>query len=274
MVAVSAKSNSNTLIQTNKPQNQVFKLAPLPTAGSPATLAHPSQLQLNAPAQGNALGSFSFADVSIDDIRKGEVLCPGTESQAVKEMQKMLTEAGYPVEANGRFGPMTEGLLKDFQRDNAIAQTGKLGPTTLQALENPLRETAFGRSLAKTAKTEALNLGGYSSLGKCYTGVGQALEKVGVDVYGLSAYMAAEQLAEHAKFKEVKVSAAQLPKLPAGAVVVWDRSSNATERTWGGGYTHGHISVSDGKGHEMSDYIDSQRTEYYASNRFRVFLPK
>lgn len=223
---------------------------------------------------GQALSQFSFADTDLDDVRKGAVLDLGAQCKAIEQMQTLLTEAGYPVQSNGKFGPMTQGLLIQFQKDNDIQVTGKLGPTTLSYLENPLRETGFGRTIAQNAYHEAMNLGGYSSLGLCYTGVGLALEKSGVEVTGLSAYMAAEQLKNHPSFREVKVTASQLPKLPAGAVVVWDRSPNQNEWTWGRGYQHGHISISDGKGHEISDYIDTQRTSYYASNTFWVYLPK
>lgn len=223
---------------------------------------------------GRAKTSIGLTEVSIEGIRAGEAIGLGAEGPAVEHLQQLLTAAGYPVQITGRFGPTTEGLVKDFQADQGLQVNGKLGPMTLSYLENPLRETTFGRQLAQAGREEALSLGGYTSLGKCYTGAGLALEDVGVMVTGLSAYMAAEQLAEHPRFREVKLAPDQLPKLPAGAVVVWDRSDSPALRNRGGGWTHGHISIADGKGHEMSDYIDTQRTDYYASNRYRVFLPK
>ena len=54
-----------------------------------------------------------------------------------------------------------------------------------------------------------------------------------------------------------------LPKLPPGAVVVWNK---------GPGHPHGHISISLGGGREASDKIRKQITNYGTS--VRVFLPK
>lgn len=265
-----------------KPADQGRAALPVKPQTEPASAA---QTQVRVPAQGQALTSLTLDSAAklndslkptpptLAEIKAGKVIALGAEGPAVEQLQALLTKAGHPVQVNGCFGPMTEALLKDFQRENNIQVNGQLGPTTLKALENPLRETPLGRRLANVGKNQALNLGGYNSLGLCYTGVGISLEKVGVRVTGLSAYMAASQLERNPRFREVKVQASQLPKLPAGAVVVWERSGNPSLRRQGGGFTHGHISISDGKGREMSDYIDTQRTSYYASNRFRVFLP-
>lgn len=273
MVAIKAFSSENMVknqILSKNQQKQAFV--------HPASLfPDPAQVSLDQTRfsqHGQALSQFSFADTDLEDVRKGAVLDLGAECKAIEQMQTLLTEAGYPVQSNGKFGPMTQRLLIQFQKDNQIQATGKLGPTTLRFLENPLRETDFGRNISKKGYHEAMSLGGYSSLGLCYTGVGLALEKAGVEVTGFSAYMAAEQLEKHPDFREIKIKASQLPQLPAGAVVVWDRSPNSDEWRLGRGYAHGHISIADGKGHEMSDYIDQQRTSYYASNSFRVFLPK
>ncbi|NMA26339.1 MAG: hypothetical protein GX934_01075 [Burkholderiales bacterium] len=74
--------------------------------------------------------------------------------------------------------------------------------------------------------------------------------------------MAADQLAQSDKLREVQVNPQDLPKLPAGAVVVWDR---------GNGHEHGHISICDGKGGEYSDVYRQQTTNY--GTQCRVFLP-
>ncbi len=282
---VSNQSFSFVKMPDNTSKMFVTPLIPKPSQGPSRTpppqtnvLLKPIADQINTPVlpQGQAISAFDFdrpESPTLDEIKTGSVIKKGAEGDAVKQLQTLLTQAGYPVQVNGRFGSTTESLLKNFQRDNQIQVNGQLGPTTLKALENPLRETALGRKLATAGQSQALNLGGYNSLGKCYTGVGIALEQVGVHVTGLSAYMAADQLENNPRFREVKVNPSQLPKLPAGSVIVWDRSSNPSLRHQGGGFTHGHISISDGKGREMSDYIDTQRTSYYASNRYRVFLP-
>ncbi len=118
--------------------------------------------------------------------------------------------------------------------------------------------TDFGTSLAKDAEKNANGPGGY-----CFKWVAQALRRHGVSTSGASAYMAADQLAKNPKFKEVQVQPADLKKLPAGAVVVWNK---------GQGHEHGHISIALGDGREASDKIRNQITNYGTSAR--VFLPK
>ncbi|MBS2033712.1 hypothetical protein JST97_01940 [bacterium] len=121
--------------------------------------------------------------------------------------------------------------------------------------------TATGSKLAEIARAEASN--GDSSGGLCYRDVGRDLAKIGINVSGASAYMAADQLAKNPKVKEMKVSQSDLPKLPAGAIVVWDR---------GAGHEHGHISIATGDGKEASDLMRNQITNYGTS--FRVFMPQ
>ena len=120
--------------------------------------------------------------------------------------------------------------------------------------------TETGRKLAAEAQKEATN--GDSQGGWCFRDAGRALAKVGINTSGASAYMAADQLAKNPKVKEIKVSQADLPKLPPGAIVVWDK---------GPGHEHGHISIALGNGKEASDLVRNQITNYGTS--FRVFMP-
>ncbi len=118
---------------------------------------------------------------------------------------------------------------------------------------------AWGAKLAQDASKHATGSGGL-----CFRYVRQALERAGVKgVGGASAYMAGDQLAKNPKFREIKVAEKDLKKLPAGAVVVWDR---------GNGHQHGHISIALGNGQEASDIKKPQTVGY--GTKFRVFLPK
>lgn len=121
--------------------------------------------------------------------------------------------------------------------------------------------TASGKEMAKSAEAEATKRG---TVGRCYAGVADALAKKGVNLTGASAYMAADQLANNPKFKEVKMSADQLPSLPAGAVVVWGKT---------GASPHGHISVALGDGREASDHVAPQMTSLRSAKNCRVFMP-
>ena len=121
--------------------------------------------------------------------------------------------------------------------------------------------TATGTKLAQIARAEATN--GDSQGGLCYRDVSRSLSKIGISATGASAYMAADQLAKNPKVKEMKVAQSDLPKLPAGAIVVWNK---------GAGHEHGHISISTGDGKEASDLMRNQITNYGTS--FRVFMPQ
>lgn len=121
--------------------------------------------------------------------------------------------------------------------------------------------SATGNQLAQAASGIASSR---NTTGRCYAGVADALAKVGVNVSGASAYMAADQLAKSGKFKEIKVSPDQLKSLPAGAVVVWGKTNVSP---------HGHISVSLGDGREASDHIQNQMTSLRGHTNCRVFVP-
>lgn len=130
-----------------------------------------------------------------------------------------------------------------------------------QANAQQMQGTAAGKEMAQAAEAEATRRG---TVGRCYAGVADALEKKGVNLTGASAYMAADQLANNPKFKEVKMSADQLPSLPAGAVVVWGKTDASP---------HGHISVALGDGREASDHVAKQMTSLRGATNCRVFLP-
>lgn len=121
--------------------------------------------------------------------------------------------------------------------------------------------TATGTKLAQIARAEATD--GDSKGGLCFRDVARSLRKIGIETSGASAYMAADQLAKNPKVKEMKVAQSDLPKLPAGAIVVWNR---------GPGHEHGHISIATGDGKEASDLMRNQITNYGTS--FRVFMPQ
>lgn len=136
---------------------------------------------------------------------------------------------------------------------------GSLLGTEGSATAGSLRPSQTGQEMATAAARHARGRGG-----RCFRYVADVLDRFGVVLKGRSAWMAAGQLARHAKMAEVKgLSTGELPKLPAGAVVVWNR---------GNGHLHGHISVSLGDGREASDVIRPQSTDYGTS--FRVFVPR
>lgn len=117
------------------------------------------------------------------------------------------------------------------------------------------------RRLAELAKDEIRRNPGNGRW--CFNRVANSLDKLGIVLKGLSAKMAADQLARHPKVREVNVPARDLPRLPAGAIVVWDGRNE--------GHGHGHISIADGNGTELSDVKRKQITNY--GSKHRVFIP-
>lgn len=67
-------------------------------------------------------------------ISSGDILETGDQGAAVRDVQRRLNRLGYPLSADGGFGPYTESRVRDFQRDHNVAPTGKVGRTTLMSL--------------------------------------------------------------------------------------------------------------------------------------------
>jgi len=120
------------------------------------------------------------------------------------------------------------------------------------------RSSPTGDAIADFAEKYATGNGG-----QCYAYVADALDRAGIRLSGMSAYMAANQLARHPKVREIRgIRSNGLTSLPKGTIVVWNR---------GEGHCNGHISISLGNGEEASDMIRTQITDYGTS--FRTFVP-
>lgn len=163
-----------------------------------------------------------------------------------------LIYAGQQIHIPGRAGASAAKPVAPIQAPGNSPGVGRATPN--QA----------GANLAAVAKRAAER---HSTTGWCYKGVSDALQKAfGFAYRGASAYMAADKYAAHPeKFTEIKgLSSADLKKLPAGAIVVWDNKA---------GSKHGHISISLGDGREVSDHVQKQMTHHKGSAGFRVFMP-
>jgi hypothetical protein len=220
------------------------------------------------------------------------LLKSGAKGGEVATLQKQLG-----VKADGVFGKETKAAVEKFQKDNNLKVDGLAGDQTREALMGhaprqpqapqpggqpagaeapakvdgasttaplqPGQKSAFGEKLAKDARRIAES--GIAGRGRnCKRGVRMALEKQGMKLDGVSAYMAANQLAKNKKFKEIKgLERSDLRNLPPGATVVWNKAK---------GRPHGHISIAMGNGREASDVMRNQITNYPSS--YRVFMPQ
>ncbi|MCG6904172.1 MAG: peptidoglycan-binding protein [Rhodobacter sp.] len=61
-------------------------------------------------------------------------LSKGDSGERVKEIQRALADKGYDIMTDGEFGPITEGIVIEFQSDNGLEPDGIVGPKTLKAL--------------------------------------------------------------------------------------------------------------------------------------------
>jgi peptidoglycan hydrolase-like protein with peptidoglycan-binding domain len=252
--------------------------APLFQKPAPTGLIEPADLFSATAAKSGAHHNVNFVDEtpeapSIEAVRQGAVIEFGHSGAGVADLQKLLTRAGFEVPTTAKFAEITESQLKAFQRSRQIEANGKLGKTTLKALESTPpagASTPFSRQIAATARAIASARG---TFGSCYNAVADAIEKhTGTFLYGGHAYMSAEQFAAHPRFKEIAVPN-NMNELPVGAVVVWDRAANPANRHRGGGWTSGHIAVYLGNGQEASDHIAPQMQTHYGGGKPRIFLP-
>jgi hypothetical protein len=166
----------------------------------------------------------------------------------------------------GGIGPVEPGI------PGGLGPSGPSMPPPLNAPSGatgtaPQSANGAMQKLAQTAEKEAQSR---NTTGRCYAGVADAVsDALGFELSGMSAYMAAPQLAQSGKFTEITQqfpTAESLKNLPAGCIVVWPKGERSP---------HGHISVSLGGGREASDHVGEQITNYRGvTSGFRVFMPK
>ena len=92
-------------------------------------------------------------------IRNGGVIGLNDTGPGIIQIQEMLGKLGFPVQATGVYGPMTEDLVRQAQTQIGVQATGKIGPTTLAAMRQSLN---IGRSLGKAdAYRDGTHLGAF-----------------------------------------------------------------------------------------------------------------
>ena len=146
-------------------------------------------------------------------------------------------------------GPIARALTRGAGPVHTPKPTGNLGTFGPRA-----------RRLAQTAERQARLM---NSRGWCARGVNRALRAAGLYVTPLpSAYLYAKKLAADPRFRELRLTDAQIRKLPPGAIIVSAPYNSP-------GNPHGHISVTLGGGREASDHVQRVAT----NGTQRVFVP-
>ena len=59
----------------------------------------------------------------------------GTDDHHVEQVQKRITQLGYPLTADSAFGPKTDAGVRWFQKLKGLTVDGRVGPKTWAALK-------------------------------------------------------------------------------------------------------------------------------------------
>lgn len=121
----------------------------------------------------------------------------------------------------------------------------------------------------KLANIAAKNASRTNTIGWCAKGTNDSIQLAGLasgETRVASAYQEADKLAKHKNFKEVSVSREDLKKLPAGCVIVWNKTGDASRLSG----QHGHTTITLGNGKEASDHVQDL---IMLDSEYRVFVP-
>jgi peptidoglycan hydrolase-like protein with peptidoglycan-binding domain len=78
---------------------------------------------------GSATGTVTAPSLGAGALAQGQGMTGGA-NRNVTSLQTALTQAGYKVAADGRFGPETEVAVKKLQREHGLTPDGVVGPET------------------------------------------------------------------------------------------------------------------------------------------------
>ena len=71
---------------------------------------------------------------SLNAVSRGAVLEMGDAGNSVKTLQSRFVQLGYPIGLTGRYDTETLEVVRRFQNDHAVEETGRFGSTTLGVL--------------------------------------------------------------------------------------------------------------------------------------------
>ena len=194
-------------------------------------------------------------------LDEGQTLKLGDRGPAVAHAQALLRKHGFRVGRTGYLGARTQLKILAFQKANDLKQTGALNPETYAALSKPP-----GRALTNPRGTALANAV-KEAIKPNNTAFDNVLEAIdgtfGEFLYGNAPYMVPRQLNQHPDFREVKVPHASLKDLPAGSIVVWNRSLENPQ---------GDITVALGDGQEAGGSIQPIGLGRDPELGFRTFI--
>ena len=153
----------------------------------------------------------------------------GSQGSSVEQLQTALNEHGASLAVDGKFGKLTHGAVKDFQRAHDVQVDGVVGPETRGALNGGGASISGGRASApapaksETNSQQAIVDAARSQIGASYSW-GTSKPGVSFDCSGLSSYAYAQAGVDLPRTSSQQVAAGTtISKSEAqpGDLVVW-----------------------------------------------------
>ena len=153
----------------------------------------------------------------------------GSQGASVEQLQTALNEHGTSLEVDGKFGKLTHGAVKDFQRSHDLKIDGVVGPETRGALNGGGASISGGGTSAPAPAHSATNSqqaivdAARSQIGASYSW-GTSKPGVSFDCSGLSSYAYAQAGIDLPRTSSQQVAAGTtISKSEAqpGDLVVW-----------------------------------------------------
>ncbi len=199
-----------------------------------ALLAGPAQA---APAASPAAPAISAqaaapaapAPAHTTSVSTAEKLRWGSQGSAVEQLQSALNKHGNSLSVDGKFGKLTHGAVKDFQRSHDLKIDGVVGPETRGALNGSDAPVSGGGTSATapaksaTSSQQAIVDAARSQIGASYSW-GTSKPGVSFDCSGLSSYAYAQagiDLPRTSSQQEAAGTTISKSEAQPGDLVVW-----------------------------------------------------
>lgn len=194
-----------------------------PAQAAPAALPAAPTVTAQAAAPATPAPAHATSALGAEKLRWG------SQGSAVEQLQTALNEHGASLSVDGKFGRLTHGAVKDFQRSHDLKIDGVVGPQTRGALNGGGASISTGGTSAPAPAHSATNSqqaivdAARSQVGVSYSW-GTSKPGVSFDCSGLSSYAYAQAGIDLPRTSSQQVAAGTtISKSEAqpGDLVVW-----------------------------------------------------
>ncbi|MCG7308020.1 MULTISPECIES: C40 family peptidase [Brachybacterium] len=182
-----------------------------------------------APASTPAASPTAASPAPAAALQSSEKLRWGSQGSTVEQLQSALNDEGADLAVDGKFGKLTHGAVKDYQRANGLQIDGVVGPETRGSLNGGASVGGSGTSVptrgASTSSSsgEAIVDAARTQIGASYSW-GSSKPGVSFDCSGLTQYAYKQVGIDLPRTSGQQVAAGtQVSKSEAqpGDIVVW-----------------------------------------------------